>query len=259
MTRIKIKSNNFGTIYQIYNLKENKRYIGQTIKARPLERWTSHKSDLRSNRNRNRKLQNAWNSSNENDWVFSIIEYAEDQYQLDFLEIYWIITLDTTNSGYNIRLGPKGKGVTNEETKLKLSKKAKRRYKDPIERFKCGNTKRGVPKTEEHKSKISATLTGRKIPRNIVNRCSRKTKNTWKSRTVAEKRKILKLSHDRMREYYTKIALEKYPPLISPLGEIVKIDCPLAIFARKNNLLKNKLSVIFREPFRHHKGWRVYI
>ena len=121
-------------IYQIRNIKNNKRYIGLSINMR--HRKDYHFGQLKRNKHDNVYLQEAWLNDPE-DFTFEIIEYCEVD-QLEDHEIYWIKYYNTTNRkhGYNILSGGKhlvgenaswwGKHHT-EATKQKMSESARTR------------------------------------------------------------------------------------------------------------------------------------
>lgn len=67
-------------IYEIINLKNNKRYIGSSRNIK--HRWNCHKSELRKNEHENNHLQNAWNLYKEDCFKFQIIKEIEDNEKL---------------------------------------------------------------------------------------------------------------------------------------------------------------------------------
>ena len=77
-----------------------------------------------------------------------ILEYCNNQKQLDEREIYWIDILDARNPkiGYNIEHGGNGSGKVSEITKIKLS-----------------NSHKGKKFSKEHRRKISEALKGKSI------------------------------------------------------------------------------------------------
>lgn len=91
-------------IYEIKNLIDNKRYIGQSVNI--YKRWKSHRCELNNNDHKNSYLQNAWNKYGEKNFKFSILNTC-NQEDLDSKEIYYITLHNTTNEdlGYNLTSG----------------------------------------------------------------------------------------------------------------------------------------------------------
>ena len=89
-------------IYCIENLTNGKKYIGQSVDIDG--RWREHKSELKRNKHRNEKIQNAWNKYGETQFQFSIIELC-DKGDLDALEKFYINFYDSYKNGYNKDLG----------------------------------------------------------------------------------------------------------------------------------------------------------
>jgi group I intron endonuclease len=58
-------------IYQIINIIDNKKYIGQSINIK--RRWTEHKRDLKKNKHKNLLLQRAWNKYGCESFKFEIL------------------------------------------------------------------------------------------------------------------------------------------------------------------------------------------
>lgn len=85
-------------IYQIRNIKTNKRYIGQSTNLS--HRKSCHFYDLKTNKHKNKELQNDFNE-NPDSFIFEILCEcnAED---LDSLERYFIEKYDVLNIGYNL-------------------------------------------------------------------------------------------------------------------------------------------------------------
>ena len=106
-----------GGVYCITNLKNNKKYVGQTYDLK--YRWMRHKSDLNCGRHHNKHLQSAWNKYGEDSFAYSILEYCPIEI-LDDREIYWIEFYNVLDSkyGYNLAdggLGCRGYKHTDEE------------------------------------------------------------------------------------------------------------------------------------------------
>ena len=87
-------------IYQIRNLVDNKLYIGS---ANNLYRRKNnqHLYELRKNIHCNNKLQNAFNDFGEQNFIFEIIEFVEDEDKLLKIEQYWMDRFNVVKNGYN--------------------------------------------------------------------------------------------------------------------------------------------------------------
>ncbi len=89
---------NITGIYLILNKLNNFKYVGQSKNI--LERWTTHKRELRNNKHCNRHLQNSWNKHGEESFEFSVIETCKQE-DLFIKEQYWV---DTLQPQYNVVL-----------------------------------------------------------------------------------------------------------------------------------------------------------
>lgn len=92
-------------IYLIENLVSHKMYVGQTSDFK--NRKSSHLSSLRRGKAANKHLQRSFNKYGEDNFDFRILELC-DPSQLNEREQYWIKTLDTYNTGYNMDMGGNG-------------------------------------------------------------------------------------------------------------------------------------------------------
>ena len=91
-------------VYEIVNLKNNKRYIGITNNVK--RRFSSHLSALRYNKHVNAKLQRAFNKYGEIAFEFNIIEKTLcSSEELANKETYYIKYFDSFNNGYNLSYG----------------------------------------------------------------------------------------------------------------------------------------------------------
>lgn len=123
-------------IYIIKNKVNEKFYIGSAVYINA--RWAVHKTTLNKNIHKNRKLQNAWNKYDENNFIFEILELVEDVNDLIIREQYWIDKLNACEVGYN--LSP----TAGSTLGVKYSDGSKEKLKKP--------------KSEEHKNNISKSL-----------------------------------------------------------------------------------------------------
>jgi group I intron endonuclease len=113
-------------IYEIINLVNNKKYIGQSVDIRT--RLNKHKSSLKHNRHHNSHLQAAYNKYGADNFRFNIIESNVSINSLDTLERYYIYIFKATNSdyGYNIENGGHEGKKLSEEHKAKIGAANKR-------------------------------------------------------------------------------------------------------------------------------------
>lgn len=110
-------------IYKIYCITEDKYYIGQSIDV--LNRLEQHKRELIKGEHINSKLQNAFNSYGENNFVFEKIKNVEEQF-LNVMEGYFIDFYDSVNNGYNMQ---------NINTRVRPHDKHKLEYEKKINRL----------------------------------------------------------------------------------------------------------------------------
>jgi group I intron endonuclease len=81
-------------IYEILNLKTNKKYIGSAVNFE--KRKQRHLYKLENNQHHSKSLQHSWNKYTPDDFVFNIIEEIKDrtillereQYWLDYYQVY---------------------------------------------------------------------------------------------------------------------------------------------------------------------------
>lgn len=113
-------------VYFIRNIINNKIYIGQTIRSLK-DRINSYKYEAnafaRGIKSANRPIIWAIAKYGLDNFIFSIIDYASSQKELDDKEKYWILYHKSydRNIGYNLDLSRVGRGKVSEETKIKMS------------------------------------------------------------------------------------------------------------------------------------------
>lgn len=157
-----------GCIYCIENKITHKFYIGQTQEINPNNRWSDHKSALRSGKG-NTHLRNSFNKYGEAAFMFTVLEEITlleltDVEKCEHLTIYedaWIQFFKSCFLDlYNIReAASSNKGMKHTtETKKKMSDKLIGRQAH----------NKNIPMSEEQKIKLSNSKTGKP--------CSSKTK-----------------------------------------------------------------------------------
>jgi len=89
-------------IYKFTNKLNNKIYIGSAVDL--YKRKHKHLYDLRHNAHHNKHLQRSWDKYGEENFIYEIIEYIDDENNLKIREQYWIDKLNVCdiNIGYNI-------------------------------------------------------------------------------------------------------------------------------------------------------------
>lgn len=117
-------------VYQIRNLQTNDIYVGQTTNSLN-QRFNQHITRLKKGKHSNPYLQNAWNKYGESNWIIEPLCECNCVEELNNKEIYYIDLL--TEMGhmlYNLRGGGGNGGPHSEETKKKLSTRAKQQWID---------------------------------------------------------------------------------------------------------------------------------
>jgi hypothetical protein len=97
----------FGIIYRILNLKNNKSYIGQT-KHSLHERKLNHLAHARSFKRDTKIIRALRKYSLESDWQWYIIHIVQNNENINDLEIKYIKEFDSYINGYNSTLGGQG-------------------------------------------------------------------------------------------------------------------------------------------------------
>jgi group I intron endonuclease len=142
-------------IYQIINVQNNKAYIGST--KRFIKRYKEHKSMLKHNKHNNKHLQNAFNESGPESFIFIPLQVIEgDKKKRTIIEKMWLDSIEPEFL-YNIEKNPVAPERTifsrnPEETKKKISEALKKFYEE--------NGTDSIPRdfSEETKSKRREAL-----------------------------------------------------------------------------------------------------
>lgn len=113
----------FGFIYQIKNVVNGKKYIGQTTRSLSKRISEYKKSLLYDETNNNSYLSNAFKKYGWDNFEFSVIDTAQTIDELNAKEIKYILEFNTTNKeiGYNIESGGNN-AIPAIETLEKMSK-----------------------------------------------------------------------------------------------------------------------------------------
>lgn len=177
-------------IYMIKNLLNGKMYIGQSWDV--FVRWRTHKSAASRT---DSYLYNAIRKYGISSFSFSVIHEVDkicSQDMLDDLEIAYISIHGSTDRtvGYNIKSGG-SKGKLAQETKDKISQKARGRKPSEETREKMSRSGKGRIFTDEHKEKIGLASKKHRHSEETKARISAKAKNRKASEAT---RKILSLA-----------------------------------------------------------------
>ncbi len=139
-------------IYKINNNVSGKSYIGSAANLK--NRFNEHKSDLRLNKHSNPHLQNSYNKYGKENFVFSVIEYVEDENNLIEREQFWINTLKVLNRKYGYNIAPIAGSTLglkhSSETKKKISEALMGRTRSMETKQKISNTRKGKYMGNKH-------------------------------------------------------------------------------------------------------------
>jgi group I intron endonuclease len=155
-------------IYKIENLKTKKVYIGQAQNI--YVRWLNHKSALKRGNHENSYLQRAWNTYNEEDFKFSILEKCSLE-DLAQREQYWMDKTQCYIKEYGYNLNPSS----------------------------TENPMLGRTHTPEAKAKISAAAKGRKMSKSNFEALMKANKGVAKPSKNLTKKKSRKVDTSKAR------------------------------------------------------------
>ncbi len=184
-------------VYQIRNIKNNKRYIGSSIDID--SRWYRHKKHLRKGVHHSILLQRAWDKDYEGAFVFEILEYvvqcdlsksefrkpllAREQYYKDLYKSY------DRKYGYDIcKIAGSTLGAAFYDSKAWRQKvgaphKGKPLSVETKRRISISNTgQKRRAFSEETRRKMSIAFRGRKLSEETKKKMSESTKRYWVKR-----------------------------------------------------------------------------
>ena len=143
-----------GFIYQIKNLSSGKLYIGQTIKANPIDRVREHFVSYKKVKT---AIHLAIKKYGETNFSYEILLCCLTQEDLDFYERHFISSFNTlAPRGYNLRTGGK-EGVMCAASKQKLSESLKGKKKSESHRNRMSEVRRGFTSTARKESWLKIT------------------------------------------------------------------------------------------------------
>ena len=181
----------YGYIYEIKNLVNNKRYIGQTTNSNGC-RWNGTFDYVKNQYNQ--YLYNSVKKYGEINFETKIIDTAKNQEELNKKEDYWIKFFNTMNNkfGYNFREGGSN-GKLSEDHKRKISESLKGRnsgknnpfygkHHSEETRKKLSESHKGIKLSEETKRKIGEKSKGRRYSEETKRKISESLKKYWQER-----------------------------------------------------------------------------
>ena len=172
-------------IYVLVNLRDGKRYVGQTNKSK--NRFLQYRRDEFSNNH----ITNAVKKCGKENFAVQIVSRALDQNDLDKREIFYIKKWNTTDSkkGYNKQEGGQG-GKHSDATKKKMSEIKKGKKLSDTTKKKMSEARKGENNpmygkthSEEAKKKVSEANKGSKF--------SEETRKEMRGRSAWNKGKTL--------------------------------------------------------------------
>lgn len=169
-------------VYEIVNAANGKRYVGSAATSFA-KRWGVHRARLRKGTHHSRHLQASWNKHGADSFVFTVLLVCKPEQVV----MYEQIAIDALKPEYNVSptagspLGVKRSATTRARVSASLKG----------HRFNAG-----IPKSVDHKAKLSAlrkgvpneknrgnkSRSGMKTDPEIVARQSAKLKETWARR-----------------------------------------------------------------------------
>lgn len=208
-------------IYAIENIKNGKKYVGQTRDDEGFSgRFEGHRLKLRQRAHYNNYLQNSYNKHGEEAFRFRILEICKDSDDLNAKEKSWIVELESMydKNGYNINL------ENYNGRKTELRQKEFELISPTGEIVRSKNIHKFAKEHGLHESCIGRVING-------------------KAR-----------SHKGYRSLHP-LAKRKKQIFISPQGELIEVE-NLKKFCKENGLSETSMYNLRRGSQSEHKGWR---
>ncbi len=161
-------------VYEIYNIKNNKSYIGSTVSLS--RRFSTHKHQLEKNAHGNIILQNSYIKNGKDSFEFRLIEVCEKKDIIKREQFY----LDKFNPVYNIKLQA---GYSNHSfcptkehiEKIRKANLGKPKSKETIEKLRLSHIGKKV--SDKTKEKLRIYNLGKKLSEETKNKISNSLKN----------------------------------------------------------------------------------
>jgi group I intron endonuclease len=234
-----------GTIYLLRNQQNGKGYVGQT--TCPLDKRLNEHRNAAHN-GTGKYLHRAIAKYGWENFHVSVLEENVDTAGIDAREAFWISILNTkAPNGYNLTDGGKAtRGlVVSEQTRLKISTKAKSRIRKPHSlqiRQKMSRSQKGRVISEAAKQKMRENHADVSGCNNPMYGTSRKNHTLGNRHSEATK---LKIAERTAKDYMVE----------TPTGEIVQFS-NLRQFCVNNRLIYHSMSLLRRGIISQHKKFR---
>jgi group I intron endonuclease len=216
-------ANSYGVIYTQTNQVNGKVYVGQTIDSERRQR--NYLEEI--TKNSGRLIINAMRKYGGDNFIFKIIDHADDQQSLDFLEQMHIERLNShvSKGGYNLTFGGYGcAGLKrSDEDKQRKREAALKRWASPkglLERQERSDNLKGIDNPRYGKP---GTMLGKTMPKSAKDTLRRLHSASWE--------------------------------IITPNGakEIITNLCD---YCRRHNLQQTNMVQVAKGTFSQHKGYR---
>jgi len=220
-------------IYLITNTFTNKKYVGKTIQ-KVENRFQQH---IRYSKKHNTKLSNAIKKYGKNTFIVEILETCNTEKDLNEREVYWISKILPE---YNMTLG--GEGAACGENHPFYGKNLTNEHKQKISLSLTGTKKEKMLDNQKHK--ISQSLSGENHPFYGKKRPEHSLKMSGKNNPFYGKNHSEEVKSKMAKTYIFK----------NPNGESVTIK-NLTEFSQKNNLNCSLMVSVYKGRRKQHKGW----